>query len=361
MNNIYKISIGNVILVAIAILHTGNVFPENRIPLLNQNKDFRGGPEVVICTQNLHNFGTLSEMEKRSKTDKISRNIKIKGLIKRFSDSKCDIIAVQEIIGTKDAGRITALAELVKLLSKHTSKTYRYLIGDGVDKVSRLGFIYSPDTAKLISSISYRKVILPALMENSRPEFYLRAPLEARFMVKSSNNTPRIITLINMHLKSKRGGSRDPAKLDWEIDRMEMSEGIRRIILNRHSESLQNIQKPLIILGDRNSEEGIITLKDFRRDAKCRLSKRGVPLCVSPEVEPQLFRSVIVNDKELKYQGGTYYYRKDGMWIDDILLSVPSLPYALAGSISNDNYTVGLNRSYSEASDHALVWLQLNW
>jgi hypothetical protein len=335
-----------------------------------RNLNFAQENSIVVCTQNLENFGTLATMRERYPSmNKKSRNKKIQGLLSRFTQKSCDVIAVQEILGSNAKLARDAINDLSKSLSSFSGKPYKWLLGDGKDKFSRVGFLYNTNTTSLASSASYSDVELPRISKKQRPRYFLRGPLEIKIVPKKSSlNKPVIINLINIHFKSKSGAQRDPAQLAWETERMEMSEAVRRILLNRHKQSLVSPEQLLLVLGDRNSHfdsasslilEGVLHLKDFQENGLCRLSKIGTPLCRALDsklVGAQRLFSVLHRDPQVGKLSGSFSYKGQGSWIDDILLASPTLPFA---EVKPGDYDSGLVYEPKNASDHALAWVQL--
>ena len=126
----------------------------------------------------------------------------------------------------------------------------------------------------------------------------------------------------------------------------------------------------LLVLGDRNSNfdsasakilDGILSLKQFQGSAPCRLSKRGAPLCKAGAAQPQKLFSVLTSDPRTKERQGTYHYKGIYSWIDDILMPASALPFAWEGPTSTGKYDSGVLYEPSAASDHALIWVRLNW
>jgi predicted extracellular nuclease len=180
----------------------------------------------------------------------------------------------------------------------------------------------------------------------------------------------KIVAIVNFHFKSKRGGEGDPAGLEYETLRMQMAEALRRIVENRHAQSFANGATILVVLGDRNSHfdtasarilEGILTLNEFQRSGKCRLSKRGVPLCQAETRVSQKLFSVLTTDRQASKQPGTFVYKGEFSWLDDILLPAEALPFARSRDAVEGDYDAGVVYKPATASDHAMVYVRLNW
>ena len=72
-------------------------------------------PEVTLCTQNLWNYGTIRNVARRlrgfTEDDLIEKE---QGLISRFLEAKCDVIAVQELLAASEQLGEKALQTLAR-------------------------------------------------------------------------------------------------------------------------------------------------------------------------------------------------------------------------------------------------------
>ncbi len=335
--------------------------------------DPRGAPELIVCSQNLENYGKFSDfrvrMPEKSQTD---FEYKQRALIQRFISTGCDVIAVQEILAKGDLNADEVLKGLALLLRKSSGRFFESKIGTSDDPMLRVGFLVAKDRAEIMNSTSYNNVELPKISEKEKPRGFARGPLEIQLSVKGMGDaTSKPVTLVNFHFKSKRGGvEQDPAQLEWETYRMEMAEALRRVLVSRHARSFQKADSILITLGDRNSNfdvasakilDGTLTLKMFQEQGACRLSKRGVPLCAAEMAKPPKLFSVLTGDAETKGAHGTFVYEKVYSWLDEILMPAESLRYAWAKYDTAGNYDSGVVSEPKDASDHSLVWVKLNW
>jgi Holliday junction resolvasome RuvABC endonuclease subunit len=340
-----------------------------------QKNDPRGVPEITICSQNLNNFGSLADVRGRMpEMDGEKLAAKTEALAKRFSSAGCDLIGVQEILGSKKENAFLALSQLSKkILAKgEMPRDFEIVIGDSKE-ISRCGFLIAKDKFKLLHSVTYDGVSLPKLIPEERSQTFTRAPLEVqlRTVPQKEGEKERQLSIINFHLKSKRGGWKDAASLEYETLRMAMAEALRRIVLVRHQEAISKGVPTLVLLGDRNSHfdsasaailEGRLTLNDFRKGKGCRVSGRGVPLCLPKSAKAPLLFSVISGDPETALLGGSIVYNGVASFIDDILLPESALLAARAKYHFAYNYLSGMNNlEDKEGSDHALVWVKLNW
>lgn len=358
-------------LLPLFIFHSSISLAQTRSTEYDTSADPRGRSDLVVCSQNLANYGSFAATKAR-----VSHMLpedfeeKEESLIKRFSKRKCDIIAVQEVLGDEGDAK-EALDKLGSLLRAKTGRIFGSVVGQSFDPSSRVGFLYALDRVEKLLTVSYAKVELPKLVPDQRPRFFPRGPLELQVRVKASpGGKSRLVTLITFHFKSKRGGAGDPAELQWETARMEMSEALRRIVAQRHRDALESAERVLILLGDRNSNydlasakilEGTLALASFQENGPCRLSKRGVPLCKAGAALAPKLLSVLTSDPQTQLQPGTFQYKKVFSWLDDILLPSPSAQYALRYFDKAGDYDSGVVMTPEAASDHGMVYVVLNW
>ncbi len=334
--------------------------------------DPRGEPELIICSQNLENYGSFQDSKMRNPSlSQESYREKERAIAQRIASKSCDVVAVQEVLGKDDETALAALNRLAGELRRVTNRIYDTRVGPTLDRMSHVGFLVAKDRAEIANTLSYAKVELPKVVPDEKPRLFIRAPYEVQLSVRSrGEGNPRSVSLINFHFKSRRGGGGDPAELEWETYRMAMAEAIRRIAELRHARSLASGETILVLLGDRNSNfdcasakilEGSLVLKSFLEGGSCRLSKRGVPLCQAGSTRAQKFFSVLTGDPQASRIPGTQQYKEEYSWLDDILLPQESLRYAWERFDSNGDYNSGVVNSLAKASDHGMVWVKLNW
>lgn len=351
-------------------LALSDALAQSRSNVLHPDEDPRGAPELVICTQNLNNYGVLKDVQRKIRGYKEKEfERKEKALIERFADQQCDIIAVQEVLGSEKISAEKALLRLATLLQIKTNRFFEVRVGPSNDKWLQNGFLVAMDRATIVNKVSYFKVELPRLIADQKPRMFSRGPLELQVQVKGKDDSiPRTLTLVNFHFKSKRG--EDPALVEWETYRMEMAEALRRILEARHKSSFANAEPLLVVLGDRNSHidtasakilNGTLHLKDFQDEGICRLSKRGVPLCQPGIAKPQTLFSVLMQDPEAKVSPGSYHFNDIYSWLDDILMPADVLPFAKEHYLTEANYDTGVSFAHKHASDHGMPWVKLNW
>ena len=345
---------------------------QSRIPDLTIGSDLRGAPELVLCSQNLDNYGSLGSVKRRNRftSPELLRDKEI-ALARRFAGADCDVIAVQEVLGSGDIEAVQALEKLAGVLHRYTNRIFKAYVGRSNDKLGHTGFLIAADRAVVLNTLSYARVELPKLVDGEKPRLFSRGPFEVQLRVKPiGEGSEKLVNLVTFHFKSKHSASNDPAQLEWETSRMQMAEALRRIVEERHKSALESGESLLVLLGDRNSNfdsasakilEGVVKLNNFKGDGVCRVSKRGVPLCQAGMAKPQVLFSVLLQDPQTKIQSGTFRYGKIYSWLDEILMPTESLPVAWQKYNSMADYDCGVVRSFPESSDHALVYVKLNW
>lgn len=357
---------------SLALLVGGYAQAQSRGNVLDPTEDPRGPAELTLCSQNLENYGEFadSKIRKPSLTSEEFEE-KEKALAQRIVKAGCDVIAVQEVLGKNDEVALGALQRLGQVLQARTNRRYQARVGPTLDKFSHVGYLLAQDRVNFVTSVSYEKIELPKLTDKEKPREFIRVPLEVQLLVKPlAGSAPKTIGLVNIHFKSRRGGGGDPAELEWETYRMQMAEAVRRIVEKRFSRSMNSGETLLAVLGDRNSHydtatakilDGTLKLRDFKENAGCRLSKRGVPLCQAGFGGPPELFSVLTGDPQVRLQPGTQQYKDEYSWLDDILLPTESLRFAWKTFESVGDYDSGLVYEPKAASDHALVWVRFNW
>jgi Holliday junction resolvasome RuvABC endonuclease subunit len=349
-----------------------NLTAQSRTNDLLVNQDPRGPNELVICSQNLNNYGAYNFIKDRSELTPELYSEKQRSLLNRFLLKKCDVIAVQEILSLDLEQANEVMKYLADILRFKTNRFFEYLVVDSNDERRRLGYLIAKDRATVLNKVSYAKVELPKIEKKQRQRYFSRGPFEVQLKVRGREAAlDKVVTLINFHFKSKStSGGTDPSGLEFEPFRLEMSEALRKIVELRHGEAVKFGKEVLVLLGDRNSNfdaasanilEGVLHLRDFQDKAPCRLSARGMALCQAGIAKPPKMRSVLTTDPETKLFHGTHKYKKIYSWLDDIILPVESLPFAWQTAYSEGDYASGVVSQWPVASDHNMVWVELNW
>jgi endonuclease/exonuclease/phosphatase family metal-dependent hydrolase len=308
--------------------------------------------QVIICSQNLDNLGLPNAKSGREILDQQQHAFKVKALIKRFTEQKCDLIAVQEIMSKSVSQGEQVLNYLSQALGA-LGIEYAAIAGESNDPFSRVGFVYNSSRFKLIKQQSYYTDELPKLSQNQRPRRFSRGPLSAQFALRSAPT--KEIVLITFHFKSKYAAARDPAKREWETARVEMAERLREISAGYLTKARDNL---LVVIGDRNSEPrsasariltGEMRLSDFQRQGNCAISKKGFAYCGAPVNHQAVLRSVF-SATDLANLLGTHEYKGKRYWLDEILIP-RGQESAVAGR--------GIIYRKDGASDHALTWVKM--
>ena len=147
---------------------------------------------------------------------------------------------------------------------------------------------------------------------------------------------------------------------------MEMAEALKSKILAKYLPQVEKDKLILLMMGDRNSNHnsaaasilrGELSLNRFSKHGDCQISKEGLPLCRDRRIDSPKYISVLQNNSALSGVNGTFRYKRNFTWLDDIMMPAPSLKYA---GDKLTQYNSGIIDHYSDASDHALVWIKLN-
>ena len=361
------------VLLAALLMQAGVLLADSRAPLAAETaSDPRGLPELVICSQNLGNFGSLDDMQRRDpdlRENDYER--KLSALVSRFASVNCDLIAVQELLGRSEEVGLRALNQLATALRSKTNRIFEGVVGPSNDPASRVGFLFAKDRGELLNRVSYYRVELAPLTDNEKPRYFARGPLEVQLKIKSRDGgSAKLVNVITFHFKSKYSAFKDPASVEWESWRLQMAESLRRVVEERHAAALKEGGSLLVLLGDRNSNfdaasakvlEGTLRLVDFQGEAPCRVSARGLPLCHPGKARPALLGSLLTTDRESRKGPGTFLYRKVYSWLDDILVPQATARAAWASYDREGDYNSGVVRKPPEASDHFMIYSVFNW
>ncbi len=367
-----RVRIALILIFSMLVLNPAQLSAQTRTNILDPNTDSRGEPELTICSQNLANYGSFSDVRARVPT--ITEDLyeeKEIALLDRFERTRCDVIALQEIISPSELAAKAVMQKLVNLMKRRTNRAFDFAYGNSNDPTLRNGFLVAKDRATIETKASYEQVELPKLTEEQKTRLFSRGPFEVQLTVKGrGGSASKTVSIITFHFKSKGGKGRDPAELEFETYRMEMAEALRRLAYARYRDAFTSGKTLLVLLGDRNSHfdtasakilEGSLNLKDFQKDGACRLSKRGVPLCKAGNATPPKLFSVLTGDPQTKLLTGTFKYKDEYSWLDEILMPVPSLDYARMNVLEEGDYDSGVVSQPEAASDHSMVYVRLNW
>lgn len=337
----------------------------------NEGGDPRGPPEFSVCSQNLMQFGRFPDVQMR--TPKVSADAlkeRTRLLARRIAQAKCDVVAVQELLGRTEVDAEQGLQLLAGDLRVLTARIFDPYVGRTNDDWIRNGFLVARDRAQVENQVSYARVELPKLVTDQKPRFFPRGPFELQLRVNGRDGSDqKTVSLVTFHFKS-HAGKGDPTGLEWETYRMEMAEGLRQLILRRHAQSFDSAETLLVVLGDRNDNfdaasakilDGTLRLQNFQDEGLCRLSKRGNPLCQAKAAKPASLFSVLLQNPTTKDLPGTFTFGKKTFWLDDILLPSETLPFAWSDFEHEGFYASGVVNEPKDASDHALVFVRLNW
>jgi hypothetical protein len=334
--------------------------------------DPRGNVDLVVCSQNLKLFGLPPRSaghDPKKLQDK--HESKVRGLVTRFMSVGCDVIAVQEVMAQNESAAEAVLSQLALELRKRTNRVFKVVVAPPTEGQMTNGFLVALDRATYQQSLTYGRVELPRISKKQRPRLFTRPPFELQISVQArDSDVVKPISIVNFHFKSKRGGRDDPTGMEWETYRMEMSEALRQVAELRHKNSFASGESLLLLLGDRNSNfdvasarilEGSLALSSFYENGPCRMSKRGLPLCAADKELPRKLFSVITSNQSLQALPGTFNYKGDYSWLDDILLPAESLRFAWRTAFSEGDYESGVVSTPPDVSDHSMVYVKLNW
>ena len=297
--------------------------------------------QFTLCTHNIKWFTGVGVKE-RWRANK---------LVEAWSN--CDVVALQELATGRDGSSVTVLEDLSDLVFKAHGVSMSVHLGASNDSTLRLAYLVNVDLFEVKEDESLSLATLPKLSDGQRPRRFSRGPYVLHLRPYQGSQD-EVISLINLHFKSKHNGFKDPARLMWEGFRVEMAEAVRSYATSLSSSSV-------FVLGDRNNGSaspsahvlsGLRALEDFQ-DGSCVITSKIKALC---RVEPR--NSVFIGVSQLyrlySSTDGSYRYKSKVAWLDDILF---------LNNLDNvSRYQVidfGLRKVEREVSDHSLVYLTL--
>lgn len=328
------------------------------LPAHAQQPPLAGG--IRVCSQNLDRYGERPDGRPTPQTPSPTDF-----LASRIREAHCDIVAVQEVYGTSKDQALRNLQRLAGALAQVTARQYVSVVGEAGNDVIRNGFLFAQDAGRILQVNNLWGVNLPKLSLLGPSHTYTRAPLLLTVSINPAGGRPaRKIAVLNIHLKSKVGGWKDPSGTEFENLRMETAELVRTWL----SDQMRTIGPSAIVFiaGDRNANEesatseilrGTRTLADFREGGSCSVDASLRPVCKSPGRPPLfvgLFRERGYRNPNLKTEG-SLRYKGEQTLIDEIYISGKDL-----GTVTrpDGNYAVGFAGRFGDGSDHKLLWAE---
>ncbi len=323
-------------------------------------------PELRLCSQNLFNYGAEERKKKRKKG---AREKQRDFLVARFLAADCDVIAVQEVIGETEREAKTILGSLADSLSARSERKFVPYVTSGRSDRIRNGFLIAESKVRVLEVEALRYEHLPKMSLLGPGERFDRPPLILTLQVPGRGSAePRTFVVASFHFKSKAKSFQDPARLSFELVRMQMAEKIREYV-SAKAATLGSGATP-ILLGDTNSEPGsaagaILTgrlrLSQFTEQSGCRVTELLEPACNEQVPAEASFAGLLatsVREGENRERVHTYRYRGTSSIIDDIFIPTTALSLVRGPA---KRIVAGTNGEYFKGSDHLLVWAEVNW
>lgn len=242
--------------------------------------DERGLPEVRVCTLNLQNYSTRTEVRRVTKDKDLVKKHRRKEreIVSAITSEACTLVAVQGVVGTSLKRAKAGLDALAEKLSSKSDFSWQAYLGASNHRLAYNGFLVSDFNLKVLTIKNLANEELPRFSEFEEETFF-RGPIELVLQVANRENKPnRELILYNWHFRKNI----DAANIDAERARMQMAEALRRYVLKR-SRKLQGTPRPVIVvLGDREVGryapatrvlEGGLRLLDFRESGACKLER----------------------------------------------------------------------------------------
>ncbi|MCB0345467.1 MAG: endonuclease/exonuclease/phosphatase family protein [Bdellovibrionales bacterium] len=321
-------------------------------------------PEFRVCTQNLNRAESRPPGARRGKS---GGNEKVDELIIRFREARCDVIALQEVVGADKDTALQNLERIAERLNRASGESYRAYVGDSHDNYIRNGFLVKLGAVEVTELKSHSLYRLPKLQPRASSHHFSRGPLELRLIVRGVDGAPsREAAVIAVHFKSKARAWKDPTATEFEAMRMEMAEAVRELA----NESRKELPSTglVVIAGDFNTRDdsaamevlsGARELNDFRQPNKCAVSKSlGAECSSTAGLHTSSIQPAFSYDSDLAgIRVGSYRYKKQLELIDNILVFKDQLWMLRRGG----DFVGGATGTFRKGSDHKLLWVEINW
>ncbi|HQH28090.1 MAG TPA: hypothetical protein PLP17_11885 [Oligoflexia bacterium] len=323
-------------------------------------------PVLRVCSQNLHRFGDPEAAAKR-KTGREQQ----RALVRRMRQASCDIVAVQEIYGESHREAKRNLSRIARALSKASGRQFAYFTGDSFDRYIRNGFLVAADVGWIVRRQDFLYHGLPKLQPLAPADNFIRGPLLLQIAlssarVKGLSSPVNNVIVLTMHFKSKAESYKDASGTLFELLRMQMAAGLRDIVL-REQQKLRH-DGVLIILGDRNSDEGSAAteillgkreLKEFVVGGGCRINKQLEADCAGALYRAPVLTGLLARCREQGVPvcaGGSYRYKGQWSLIDEILVRTEDTALFMdnKGAVK-----AGFLGQFAQGSDHRLLWAEM--
>lgn len=355
--------------------------------------DYRGEPEVRICSANINNTGVRRDVKRLLGKDALLGLIaKERAFAEAAAQARCDIVALQALLGRDLIQQQNALDRLILRLEKKGSEGWKTAIGQSHQRFSTNAFLYRSERVELLRSVSHENIRLPRFDE-FRFKRFTRSPFEGVFRVSGRGGAEtKTLRIFNFHFHGKLIDHVP----DQEPYRMQMAETLRQMIL-KEEKKLDPSDPPIIVVaGDtaalRNSPsakilEGRIVLRQFKPGGPCSLLEGHRFTCApAPEnpvtllslfnvqipEKPVVFKRVVSGEEEGSKK--TLYFWKPPTAVErlelrklqiqrttDIYMLNADLPYAQESPYLEGRYSIGVREFYNKVPMSPLVWVDLNW
>lgn len=350
--------------------------------------DPRGEPELRVCTANLNNYGTRDDYRKIFKSKALPTRVRIEASAMRvIARERCDIVALQGVLGITDSFALEGMEKFAKKLSRLTNGEWEVYLGKSSREIVRNGFLYRKDKMEVRRSASFHEVQLTHFGPFPMKEF-LRAPVLLAVRVPGKQGAPaRDVLLVTYHFrKAFVASEKEPDTI-----RMQMADAVRQIIHTEERKYPRDEQPIVVLLGDRMSPqmapstqllEGRLRLLDFTSNGDCKLTPEEKVECEPRPVHFKEFFGVSTEGylspprvKTKKEEDGAekkvlaYPSKKKEAKkrkplrekTSEIYLKGADLPLALEKILRPGRYRAGVARLATGLKESPLVWVELNW
>ncbi|MCB0346071.1 MAG: hypothetical protein KDD66_13200 [Bdellovibrionales bacterium] len=279
-------------------------------------EDPRGEPELRICSVNTGGYGLRGEVRKLLRGARsLTKNLRTRerSIVKAASTAKCDILALQNVVGRDLVTIREALEILGKKLTKEREDTeWESIVGETNNRFLRNAFLINTKRAAVGRFESFTATLLPRFDIFERPKF-AHGPLEVEVTVKGQGDAEtRRIVLLTMNLQERIA----PRKPEPSLERMQMAEAIKQLGMLNQQKLNPLDPNMLFILGELSGDmrspesyilEGRRQLPDFKQDGICALDEENKTRFTCKE---KILRPAVFLPLNRQSWHGDFVYRK---------------------------------------------------
>lgn len=345
-------------------------------------QDPRGEPEIRVCGLNMQNYGLPQEVKRIIRGPEAKRFArKERALLAAVGDARCDVVAVQGLIGKDPVVAEEGLERFAGKLGERLGGSWRALVGDSNHSFGANAFIVRDDEIDILMRRSYASRLLPGL-DNFVEQMFFRGPFEIILAVRGKGSAEgKQLVIMTAHFRNSLNNKAKEA----EPARVQMAEAVRK--LNSFSQAEIDPENPpiFLVVVDRGAGryaasslvlEGALELNDFAPGGPCTLNDRGAAECTERPHRPLALYPLLANNvySTTKQGGdGKSGFAKQGpgdtlrakrerdQRAVEIYIMPTDVGFARVNPHADGRFAAGVVPIKGQPSESPLTWVELNW